>query len=209
MASTAACSTSACARRTEATALSQESLDLAMLEKPTPQGGMAIGNYTRLGCQARKRGINDKSIAIWWEHPMNASAVKPSTWRPLNILLADDERDAILTLSTLLIQDGHSVSAVYSGNDVLQSVRRYKPDVCILDIEMPGKSGYAAAREMSAALAPELRPVLIAISGKWTETTDRLLGLSLGFDHYFLKPVDPQRLLGFLDDIANGKADPR
>jgi DNA-binding response OmpR family regulator len=140
---------------------------------------------------------------------VNAIAVKPSTWRPLNILLADDERDAILTLSTLLIQDGHTVSAVYSGNDVLESVRRYKPDVCILDIEMPGKSGYAAAREMSAALAPELRPVLIAISGKWTETTDRLLGLSLGFDHYFLKPVDPQRLLGFLDDIANGTSDTR
>ena len=50
----------------------------------------------------------------------------------------DDDRDTVLTLSTLLVQDGHVVSAVYSGQQVMPAIRSYQPDVCVLDIEMPG-----------------------------------------------------------------------
>ena len=133
---------------------------------------------------------------------MNA-AKKIAPRRHLHILLADDESDAIKTLSALLIYEGHTVSAVYSGSQVLDAVRRYKPDVCILDIEMPGQSGYAAARELMEKMPDAERPVLVGISGRWTGPSDRIIAEHVGFARFFLKGNDPGDLLAFLEELAN------
>jgi CheY-like chemotaxis protein len=68
----------------------------------------------------------------------------------------------------------------------------------ILDIQMPGISGFAAARELRQIYTLDRQPLLIAITGKWTKTSDRLLAALVGFDHYFLKPCDPQQVLKLL-----------
>ena len=133
---------------------------------------------------------------------MNATK-KIAPKRQLHILLADDESDAIKTLSALLIYEGHTVSAVYSGTQVLDAVRRYKPDVCILDIEMPGQSGYAAARELVEKMPEGERPVLLGISGRWTASSDRMIAEHAGFTRFFLKGNDPHDLLAFLEGLAN------
>jgi len=82
-------------------------------------------------------------------------------------------------------------------------VKQFSPEVCILDIQMPGESGYSLARNISEQHRFN-RPVLIAISGKWTTQTDRLLARTVGFDHFLLKPADPTRLVGILDQIRGG-----
>lgn len=129
-------------------------------------------------------------------------AVKPSRARALHVLIADDDKDTISTLSAILVSEGHTVSAVYSGVQVMPAIERYRPDVCIIDIEMPGQSGYATAQEIIEKVPETQRPRLIAISGRWTAGSDKLLAEVVGFEKFFLKPADPAQLAELLDDIA-------
>jgi PleD family two-component response regulator len=62
----------------------------------------------------------------------------------LRVLLADDNPDTLLTLSVWLEQDGHIVRTVHDGGHVMPAVREFRPNVCILDIQMPGASGLGA-----------------------------------------------------------------
>lgn len=119
--------------------------------------------------------------------------------RRLNVLLADDEPDTVQMLSIILEDEGHAVMTVNHGALVREAVRRFKPDVCILDIQMPGQSGYAVARELTQSLGADA-PLLIAISGIWTSQTDRLLAKALGFAHFLRKPADPAELITILDN---------
>lgn len=121
----------------------------------------------------------------------------------LSILIADDDRDTVETLTAILMDEGHTVHKVYRGDYVLEAVRRYKPAVCILDIEMPGKSGYAVAQELTLRLGSD-RPILVAISGVWTRKSEQLLAQTVGFDRFFTKPADPGELLAFLDEAGSG-----
>jgi len=135
---------------------------------------------------------------------MNAAARKAlAKGRPLSILVADDEEDAVRMLALILEDEGHVVHTVTNGALVMEAVKQFSPEVCILDIQMPGESGYSLARNISEQHKSN-RPVLIAISGKWTTQTDRLLARTVGFDHFLLKPADPTTLVGILDQIRGG-----
>lgn len=123
----------------------------------------------------------------------------------LRILVADDERDTATTLAVILRDEGHEVHTALRGDDALELCRLFRPDVVIADINLPGASGYAIARELHERHR-ELAPLLIAISGKWTSPTDRLLGEAVGFDHFLLKPCDPNALLPLIEPLRRGAA---
>lgn len=110
--------------------------------------------------------------------------------------MADDDRDAVLTLMMLLRHEGHDVRGVYSGDDVAKVSRELRPDVIILDITMPGMSGYELARTLRARYG-DACPVLIAVTA-WDKSADRVLSEVVGFNHHFGKPVDPQALMQLL-----------
>jgi CheY-like chemotaxis protein len=124
---------------------------------------------------------------------------------PLRILVADDNPDVVLTLRLLLEQDGHIVHTVPGGARVVEAVSEFKPDVCVLDIQMPTQSGYAIAQQLREAYGV-MRPVLIGISGIWYKASDQLLALSCGFDHFLEKPADPADLARLLADISRRRA---
>jgi len=126
------------------------------------------------------------------------SAAARSHLRPLRLLVADDERDTVLTLALLLRHEGHTVKGVHSGAEVLAAFADEQPDAVILDIEMPGMSGYSVAQELRRRHHPVRGPLLIAISGKWVKASDRMLARLAGFDHHLLKPCDPEDLLRLL-----------
>lgn len=135
---------------------------------------------------------------------MNAAAARKTQETPharLSILVADDDRDTVDTLATLLSDEGHTVHSVTNGSLVEGAVRAFKPQVCILDIEMPGKNGYALVQDI---LASELlpHPLMIAISGIWKNQTDRMLARMVGFDYFFAKPADPAELIDVIEDYA-------
>jgi DNA-binding response OmpR family regulator len=126
---------------------------------------------------------------------MNSAANKsPVSREQLTILIADDDRDTVDTLAAILTDEGHTVHSVTSGSLVEQAVRHFRPQVCILDIEMPGKNGYALVQEILAR-ADLPQPLMIAISGVWKSQTDKMLAEVVGFDHFFAKPADPAALI--------------
>lgn len=105
------------------------------------------------------------------------------------------------TLAAILSDEGHIVHTVTHGRLVMHAVQRFKPEVCILDIEMPGKDGYGLARDIVEAFERTgPRPLLIAISGRWKSQTDKMLAQMVGFDHFFTKPAEPQAVIAVLHD---------
>jgi len=87
----------------------------------------------------------------------------------------------------------------------LDLCRFVMPHVVIADINMPGMSGYALAREIREHFGP-LSPLLIGVSGVWTGTSDRLLGKVVGFDHYLLKPSDPVFIRNLLEPLRSSSS---
>jgi CheY-like chemotaxis protein len=132
--------------------------------------------------------------------PADAQRASQAFRRPLRIIVADDEKDTVVTLEAILVDEGHSVLGVYKGPEAIAQARRQKPDALILDIDMPGVSGYSVAREVRALFDPR-PPLLIAISGKWVGQTDRMLADLAGFNHFVQKPCDPQVLLKLLEPL--------
>ena len=122
--------------------------------------------------------------------------------RALKIIVADDDRDTVDMLATLLRQEGHDVHRVYQGKDVLPMARLVRPEVIIMDIVVPGMSGYAVAEEMRHSFTDAKRPVMIAISGMWKERADRRVAQQSGFDHYLLKPCDPGDVIALLAPLS-------
>lgn len=130
-----------------------------------------------------------------------SSGTGNATPRNLRILIADDDRDTAITLATILRTEGHEVHVALRGDEVLEVDRLLRPDALILDISLPGMSGYAVAREIRERRGPTVAPLLIAVSGKWTKPSERLLGQAVGFDHYLVKPCDPQEIVRLLEPL--------
>jgi DNA-binding response OmpR family regulator len=119
----------------------------------------------------------------------------------LRVLVADDDRDTVLTLMMVLRDEGHDVRGVYRGSDVLIAVNAFDPDAVLLDINMPGLSGYEVARLIRSKYG-DSRPLLIAISGVYKQGADRVLAEIAGFNHHIAKPYDTGSLLTLLAPLT-------
>ena len=128
--------------------------------------------------------------------PDSAAAVHAQRRR---VLIADDDRDGALTLSTLLELEGYEVRTVHGGQEALDATRTFKPNVVMLDIGMPKVTGYDAARRLRQRYGADC-PVLIAVTG-WKQPSDKILANLAGFDHHVAKPYDPNELVKLLAEI--------
>jgi CheY-like chemotaxis protein len=115
---------------------------------------------------------------------------------PLRVLIADDDHDAVLTLMSILRHEGFDTRGVYRGNDVLQAAKDFTPDAVLLDITMPGMSGYDLARAFRE-LHGDKGIVLVAVTA-WKQPSDKLLAKMVGFNHHFSKPYDVQAIIDVL-----------
>ena len=131
--------------------------------------------------------------------PDTGSASPQAARRALRVLVADDEPDTVLTLIELLREEGHDAQGVEDGTEVMPALREFDPDVVLLDISMPGMSGWDVARQIRQRCWQE-RPLLIAISGVYKEAADQILGKMAGFNYYLAKPYDPSVLITLLRD---------
>jgi signal transduction histidine kinase/CheY-like chemotaxis protein len=122
----------------------------------------------------------------------------------LRILVVDDNVDAAETLKMLIEDVGHETRIAHSGPDGLAAVDAFQPEVVVLDIGLPGMSGYEVAQRLRAGQAAR-QPVLIAVTG-WGSAEDQRRARAAGFDEHLVKPVDPDRLLGFLEAARTRKA---
>jgi CheY-like chemotaxis protein len=119
--------------------------------------------------------------------------------QPLRVLIADDDHDGALTLSTLLEIEGYEVRAVHGGQEALDAAREFRPEVVLLDIGMPKITGYEAARRLRLRYGNDC-PVLIAITG-WKQASDKILASLAGFDHHVAKPYEPAQLIELLSKL--------
>ncbi len=120
----------------------------------------------------------------------SAAAEERRTAVPLarRVLIVDDNVDAAETLAMILSLEGHETLAIASAEEALEQCTRFKPDVILLDIGLPGIDGYELARRLRAQPgSAHLR--LIAVTGYGREE-DRLRAQRAGFDDHLVKPVD-------------------
>jgi signal transduction histidine kinase len=103
------------------------------------------------------------------------------------VLVADDNSDALDTLSLLLEMAGHDVLKASTGPAALQLALAEQPDVALLDIGMPGLNGYEVAKRIRAASGQHM--VLVAVSG-WGQSDDKRRSTDAGFNLHLVKPVD-------------------
>lgn len=129
------------------------------------------------------------------------------TSRGLRILVVDDEPDAVLALSLLLRECGHSVRTAYRGADALSAIGEdFRPDAVLLDIGLPDVSGYEVARALRARYGNRC-PVLIAVT-VFRQEADKRRAREAGFDRHLGKPYAPDELLELLQGALPGHGSP-
>jgi CheY-like chemotaxis protein len=124
----------------------------------------------------------------------------PPTRRP-RILIVEDERDAADSLRMLLELVGYEADVAYTGPQGVEKARRWRPGVVLCDIGLPGLDGFGVAQQLRRDPATA-DAHLIAITA-WGGERDKQRGREAGFEHYLVKPADPEQLLGLLGTISS------
>lgn len=124
--------------------------------------------------------------------------MKPTVAR--KILIVDDSPTERFFLADLLSKRGYAVVTAESGDEALIKVRSEMPSLVVMDVVMPGTSGYQATRAIARDPATQSIPVILCTS-KGAES-DRIWGLRQGAKEYVVKPVDPDELLAKIASLA-------
>ena len=118
----------------------------------------------------------------------------------LRVLVVDDNVDAVTTLAMLVQAAGHDVRKAYHGSAVLEAALDYRPNLVLLDIGLPGLTGYEVAQQLRQR--PALKnTVLVAMTG-YGQESDRLRSLEAGFDYHLVKPAAFGKVLEILAIIT-------
>jgi CheY-like chemotaxis protein len=111
------------------------------------------------------------------------------------VLVVDDNADMVNVITALLALHGYECKAAPNAIDIVACIRDFDPHAVIMDIAMPGKSGWDAAKEVRANI-PGPRPLLVAVTGERTMGPHKLG--PHGFDYFLSKPCDVNVLLALV-----------
>lgn len=109
------------------------------------------------------------------------------------VLLAEDDADIRLLLTLKLEQAGHEVSGFADGVSALASARKHPPDLAVLDVLMPGMTGFEVCRELRKN--PATADVLVIILTARAQQADITAGFIAGANNYLVKPFSPRDLV--------------
>jgi PAS domain S-box-containing protein len=123
------------------------------------------------------------------------------------ILVVDDEADARDLLAEILGQAGADVMVVGSADEALETLRRWRPDVLVSDIGMPGDDGYMLIRKVRALGSEDGGQVRALALTAYARSEDRALALEAGFHTHIAKPVDPLELTALIAGLAPERRD--
>jgi twitching motility two-component system response regulator PilH len=110
-----------------------------------------------------------------------------------NVLVVDDSPTDRQYLTELLAKNGYKVSTAESAEDALAKVKQQKPDLVLMDVVMPGQSGFQATRTLAKDDATKDIPVIICTTK--SQDTDKAWGMKQGARGYVVKPVVAADLL--------------
>jgi twitching motility two-component system response regulator PilH len=117
-----------------------------------------------------------------------------------NILIVDDSPTDRQFLSELLAKNGFQVSTAENADEALAKAKQLKPDLVLMDVVMPGQSGFQATRALSRDEATKQIPVIICTSK--SQETDKAWGLKQGARDYIVKPVKGAELLAKISALG-------
>ena len=109
------------------------------------------------------------------------------------VLVVDDNDDIRSLVEFKLVQAGYTVATARDGPDALEQARRWRPDLLVLDVAMPGMTGYDVCRELRGDPATAEVPVIMLTSRDSTDFST--LGYLAGADLYLTKPIVLRTLL--------------
>jgi two-component system phosphate regulon response regulator PhoB len=109
------------------------------------------------------------------------------------ILVVDDEPDITALVAYHLARSGYRVSTATNGSDALKAIKTEHPSLVVLDLMLPGLSGYEVIEQVRREPATAELPVLMLTARK--DEVDRVRGFTLGADDYLTKPFSPQELV--------------
>ncbi len=110
--------------------------------------------------------------------------------KSLNVVVIEDNDDAANMLAKWLAASGYEVHVAHLGEEGLELVRRFEPDVVLCDLGLPGMDGNEVCRIVKNELVPP--PTMIALTG-WGSEHDRTVTRGAGFHHHLMKPVQPKQ----------------
>ncbi|MEN9501461.1 MAG: hypothetical protein RI964_746 [Pseudomonadota bacterium] len=110
-----------------------------------------------------------------------------------SILIADDEPNILISLEYLMKREGFQVSVARDGEEALQSIRRLRPRLVLLDVMMPKKTGLEVCQAVRAD--PDTQATLILMLTAKGRDTDVAKGLALGANDYVVKPFSTKELV--------------
>jgi DNA-binding response OmpR family regulator len=118
---------------------------------------------------------------------------------PKEILIVEDEPGVAVAIQFLMEQQGHNVLIAERGEDALDLVYKYKPDLVLLDIMLPGISGWEVCEIIR--LNPDYRNVKIVFLTARNTEVETAKGLALGADAYITKPFSNDRLIAKVNTL--------
>lgn len=118
------------------------------------------------------------------------------------VLIVEDNKSIREQIASLLTKEGLSVKLASDGKEALTILKKYIPDIVVLDIVMPNINGYQVCREIKSNEKTKKVPVIIC-SCK-TEDFDRYWGMKQGADAYINKPFQAEELKGTIKQLLKG-----
>lgn len=108
------------------------------------------------------------------------------------ILIVDDEPNIVMSLEFILQQSGFETAVARDGDEALQQVEAFAPDLVLLDVMMPRRDGYEVCQTLRATGWQDLKIVMLTAKGRDTEVAK---GLAVGADAYVTKPFSTRELV--------------
>ncbi len=142
--------------------------------------------------------------AVMQEHARSVAreeVAAPLTTQGCSVLIADDNHDIADSLGLILSSSGYRVRVAYSGTEAWQLASGEQPEALLLDIGMPGMSGYEIARRVRRESWG--RGALLLASTGWGQREDKEKAFTAGFDYHLTKPVDPDQLLRLVAEFSS------
>ena len=118
------------------------------------------------------------------------------------ILIADDEPNIVISLEYLMKREGYEVIVARDGTQALEAILRERPSLVLLDVMMPGKTGFDVCQELRAL--PDFKDLPIVMLTAKGRDTDIAKGLAMGATAYLAKPFSTKEIAAKVRELLGG-----